>query len=294
MKKDFYLEQRVPLDNLRGRNDRFDYAKAIWDGKEVFVKSALSAEMRQRMKREFLWADFMRRVSSVTNGVYRGVGEIVRLDERSIMMPYVTYPHLVTKENIATQWVACLDKYVDMLLQLDSAALSWTTSIPLDSYDRLEHYEDSWDRWLSGVRDEFHYFTEAKTFVDRNFKFIEKRFQHGDLTPFQIFADGENWILYDGESCGFDLPRYYDLAYSYGRLSGNYHSRKAAATMLRLYIERSGVPMKDFEKSFMPVMAIKTVGLVADAYRNRASEDYTEDAERLLLDTLSGKLENLI
>ncbi len=54
----------VSIDNSRGRNDRFTYAKVRRGDGLYFVKRANKPSLRINLQREQLWADFMRWVAS--------------------------------------------------------------------------------------------------------------------------------------------------------------------------------------------------------------------------------------
>jgi hypothetical protein len=109
--------------------------------------------------------------------------------------------------------------------------------------------------------------------------------QHGDFTAWQIFDNGPEWIIYDGERSGDDLPRYNDLAYSCGRLAIRCGEEVVADDRVKQFVLKATVDEADFYKDFRPIFTLRLLGMIGDAMRD-SNESELQIAQKLLRRTL--------
>src|SRR3546814_14349702 len=69
--------------------------------------------------------------------------------------------------------------------------------------------------------------------------------QHGDFVPWHIFEKEEEWVIFDAEHAHHELPRFYDLAYSYSRIYTRADDSNLARQQLALFIERIALERSD-------------------------------------------------
>lgn len=284
-------EERETITNAHGRNDRFEYAKILRGQNVLFLKRALNPSLRLNIQREKLWAEFMNYVVSHYPDAHLK-GPVIRehVDADTILFDYINASHLSVVATLEP-WEANMLRYAAMLNTLDLAAENWTADTVIDAPPRSERMFATWDKWLGMNKDRFLRLAEVRQLVENNQPYMVTRMQHGDLTPWQIFDDGQTWIIYDGEQSGIDLYRYNDLAYGYGRLWTLLRSPDAAADLLRAFLEVSQTPCDEFFKQFLPVVTARAVGMLADAYNDALNNDYVEYANSLLNTCLNQELE---
>lgn len=123
---------------------------------------------------------------------------------------------------------------------------------------------------------------------------LETGLQHGDFTPWHIFAlDGGGSGLIDGEHGGYSRPRYTDLAIAYMRLYTRGRSPQAARALLAQFMERAVDNKRAFAHAFVPILAIRALGACHDAMIDWVDHDYKDLAGTLLVLALSGKIKDL-
>ncbi len=289
--------RRTPFDNLHGRNDRFRYEKLATDEGLKFVKTAQDVELRPSLEREIVWTEFMRHVSRrFPDAKLRGVA-IDGYDEAGgLVMEYIDAP-LVAKPDDVQAWMAEIDRYAAMLHTLDVAADGYVTSHPepdSSSLRGMQAIERAWRRWFGERYDQLPSVEKAYDVVADALPGLTLCMQHGDLTPWQIFQDRDEWILYDGEKSGTHLPRYNDLAYGFARLYTRLKSPESAKLLLEKFLDVSGRKRDTFMREFLPVLVFIAVGTLADAYADLARNDYLSYAERLLDAALQGELSEFV
>ncbi len=284
-----------PLVNTNGKNDRFAYAKATKGSHTYFVKSALRHDMLAHIQRELVWYEFMNRVAAYhPQRHFRGMRVERRIGHDTLVYDYVDAP-VVAKSDELERWQAVMPRYALMLETLDSVALGWKSEDLPDEPSRSVDTYSIWLGWLGDHADKVKYLPAARAYVDQAKWTLKHMMQHGDLSPWQIFEVGEDWIIYDGERCGTDLFRFYDLAYGFTRLYANLHSPAAAGELLRQFLAIHTSELRDeFVRQFMPVLTHRTIGVIADAYNDQPTNDYVHEATELLNLCLGRKFDKLI
>ncbi len=277
------FDEPVIFNNQNGRNDRFAYAVAFRDGKKVFIKHAISDDAQGGFRREQQWSEFMLHVSSAYPGEYLSGPTILDIiGNDTIVFEYINAPQ-VAKSHDINKWQGNILRYARMLQVLDEASEGWLPVNVQDDMSRATNFYDAWTRWLGDNKSRVTRLAEARQLVEDALPRLERRMQHGDLTPWQIFEQGDNWVIYDGEKCGTDLLRYNDLAYSYGRLATNLRSIETSRSLLAQYLSQSGLSHDEFMQNFQPAALIRSVGMLSDAYRNALlGDDYIDEAEELM------------
>lgn len=292
---ELHFDEVILFENKHGRNDRFKYAKARQGNDWYFLKAARSRELEGNLKREQAWSVFMDHVvEKYPDAKLRGPKLYGFQDDGSLAIEYIDAP-LVAFSNDADAWRKKLDRYVDVLVTLDHAADGW--QMPDLKYNpralsSAEEIDAVWRRWLGDNYDNVEHLEEAREIVVKSLPTMTFRYQHGDLTPWQIFEAGDEWVIFDGENAGDYLPRYNDLAYGYGRLFSKLKDKTTAAGLLKKFIEKSGVKREEFEAAFMPVMLFRGIGMIGDAHVDK-ERNYLDFANDLLTRCLSGKLSSL-
>lgn len=277
------FDQAQIFHNQSGRDDRFAYAVAYREGKKVFIKHALSDEAQAGLRRERLWIEFMQHVADMyPESGLRGPVILDQIGLDTLVFEYIDAPQVADHHDVGA-WQANMSRYAKMLHVIDEAGAEWQPSDGDEQLSRTINFYEVWLRWLGEYKTKVVRLDEAKHLVEKALPNLTTRMQHGDLTPWQIFAMGETWVIYDGERCGTDLPRYNDLAYGYGRLATKFHSPDLAKTLLTKHLELAGTPREEFMKDFLPIMVIRTIGMLADAFHDMpAGNNYIKEAEALL------------
>jgi hypothetical protein len=285
----------TPQPNVNGRNDRFTYAKVLEGERQLFLKKAISPELEPNLQRELLWADFMNYIAKIEPEVHIRGPEIIGFDEDGgLLMEYIDAPQVASPSDGAG-WKEKIDRYAYTLAALDRYAEDYTVQWPTNGMATIDNIDKVWRRWF-GERYESNrtVLSKAHGLIVSNEDNITYRLQHGDLTPWQMFEQGEDWIIFDGEKAGDHLPRFNDLAYAYGRLFTRLKDSETASKMLEKFIEYSGIDRDTFFKDFLPVMAFRATGMLADAYNDNEREDYVEQANGLLELCFKGQLDGFL
>jgi hypothetical protein len=170
-----------------------------------------------------------------------------------------------------------------MLAAFDEAAEHYHVPGELNDYSARD-VEDRLHFWLRDVPDN-PLVQEARHIFSQAFGNLDFTMQHGDLTPWQILNDHGTWIIIDGERSGDDLPRFNDVAYSYGRLAARCGDRAAADEMLVAFITRRNLSESVINGQLKPVMVWRLLGMLGDANEDINSEEYTR-VEQILQDVL--------
>lgn len=276
------FEEMQPIENSRGKNDRFEYAKARQGNVWYFIKSARSDEFKDNILREMVWSEFMNRIEAFYPEQHLfGPNIVRRIGLSGLVFDYIDAP-VVAEAGELESWQRIIPRYATMLVTFDTVAQNWKSENLPDAPSRSEHVYDIWQRWLGEHIDRYPRLAEARKQLETTHFKLTKCLQHGDLTPWQIFDTPQGWVVYDGESCGTDLFRYTDLAYGYMRLYTKLGSPVAARELLKAFVAQHKLSQDQILKEFMPVLVHRAVGGIADAYRDQPTHDYVEAAEALL------------
>lgn len=260
-----------PVDNHYGRKGRYSYAVVEYQAQKLFLKTSLTPTGIGDIKRELVWADFMVYINKNSPNIrVRSPRKLRLLDESNLLMEYIDAP-VVAKPNDGMAWRENIDRYVDTLVDLDTVAESYEIPGSLKTY-HIRNIDAALNRWLRDVP-VTPSIRRGLDCVSRSKSVFSYRLQHGDLTPWQIFELGKEWVIFDGERAGDDLPRFNDLAYSYGRLAIRCGDKLAADYMVEEFVKRRSVNITKFWKQFRPVLAFRLLGMIGDATRDNSLEE---------------------
>lgn len=284
----------VPFENLSGRNDRFTYAKVRIGDEWYFRKEAKTPELHANLQREALWSEYVTDIIGQGNRAHITAPKIFGFDQEGALLSEFIDAPFVCPPDDSSYWISQLDRYADMLAVLDEYSqnntITWPDSSKLNS---IKNIDTAWPQWLGSYADKVPRLEEAKAYIKAHIPTLPMTIQHGDLTPWQMFNKGSDWVIFDGEKAGNHLPRFNDLCYAYGRLYTRFHEREAARQLLRLFIEKTGVNTNDFEAQLMPVMLFRVVGMIGDTAGDGDASSL-KDALDLYERCLSGSLDQLI
>lgn len=285
----------TPLANQNGKNDRFEYARATKGPHVYFVKSAIRPDMQSHIQRELVWYEFMRRVEAYyPDRQFRGMRVERRIGRDALVYEYID-AEVVARAGELEKWQAVMPRYALMLETFDNVAAGWKSEDLPDEPSRSVDTYSIWLEWLGDNAGKVKYLPAARKYVDIEKWKLKRMMQHGDLSPWQIFDIDGAWIVYDGERCGTDLFRFYDLAYGVTRLYANLHAPAAAGELLRQFLAVHTSESRDeFVRQFMPVLTHRTIGVIADAYHDQATNDYVHESTELLELCLGKKFDELV
>ena len=164
-------------------------------------------------------------------------------------------------------------------------------------YTRLNHpYEfdnASWRQWVEGNVDPL-LIQQAKALFKKYEANVTLRLQHNDMSPWQIFEQGDTWMIIDGEKASLHSPRFNDVAQSYVRMRNTAHDAALAKEFLRAFVVGMGVDYSDFYPQFIPVLTMRAIGSLADSAIDTQHNDYGVEARALVDACLSGDPKALI
>jgi hypothetical protein len=287
--------ETIPQPNINGRNDRFTYAKVVDGERQLFLKKAIAPELEPNLQRELLWSDFVNNIANNEPDAHIRGAKIFGFDQDGgLLMEYIDAPQVASPSD-GVAWKANIDRYARTLATLDKYAEGYQVEWPINEMATIANIDKVWQRWF-GERYEIMQptLTKAIEIITTNEGDISYRVQHGDLTPWQMFEQGQDWIIFDGEKSGDHLPRFNDLAYGYGRLYTRLRDSETAAEMLEKFIVYSGMDRNIFFTQFLPVMTFRATGMLADAYNDKERENYVEQANDLLALCFNGRLDEFL
>lgn len=269
------------VQQLERLNERYDYLKVRRQNRWYFVKIAQNEEAREGLLREYLWSEFMERVS-VLMPALKLDGPIIfkRIGTGALVFDWINAPLVAEKWDIEA-WGRSLGRYAETHVLLDKAAGNY--SLP-QVYTKLSHRdtpETTWKRWVKdGVDDAI---VEQAAEIFREYQYhVTLRLQHGGLWPWEIFAVNDRWIIVDGEKAGIDLPRFYDVAQSYARLYTVSGGVGMAKDFLQQVADGVGLSREEFYKQFIPVILIRAVSQLSEA--NSGADEPAKAAALALVD----------
>ena len=269
------------------------YAEVFKGDQRLFLKKANTPELEFNLKRELLWADFVNTIAKLEPDAHiRGPQIIGFQDDGGLLMEYIDAPQ-VAPPNEGNAWKEKIHRYALTLSILDRYAENYNVEWPVGDMETIADVDRVWQRWFGNRYDSnLPMLTKARELIlgDR----LSYRIQHGDLTPWQMFEQGQDWIIYDGEKAGDHLPRFNDLAYGYGRLFTRLKDSETAAVMLEAFINESNTDRVAFFKQFLPVMTFRATGMLADAYTDRGHDNYIGEANQLLELCFNGRLDDFL
>lgn len=273
-----YLQLEISGESV----GRFEYAKLRNGQKWFFLKLAKEKSFENNLQREVVWSDYMNRVTAFYPKEHL-IGPRIdrRIGKSGLAFDYVEAP-VVAKPSEPKKWQAVIPRYARMLEIFDEVSIHWKSDDLPEEPSRSVNLYSIWREWLSDHLAEVERLVEARKAVESVGFLLKRCMQHGDLTPWQIFEAGDDWLVHDGEKSGTDLFRFTDLAYGYGRLFTTLKSESTAAQLLREFLAIHKQDTEEFWQQFMPVLIHRTIGMIGDAYRDRPQNDYLDQANKLL------------
>lgn len=269
------------VQQLDSTNDRYKYLKVRRRDRWYFVKVAQNDDAREGLLREYLWAEFMERVSVLMPALkLDGPHIFKRIGTGALVFDWIEAP-LVAEAWDVEAWRRNLQRYASLHVQLDKAAGSY--SLP-QVYTKLSHRdtpETTWKKWSTNLVDEETIASSRQLFREYEFH-VSQRLQHGDLWPWEIFNKGDRWIIIDGERAGIDLPRFYDIAQSCVRLYTVARSQDMARDFLRQVVDGMFIPRDDFYAQFIPVILVNAINQLSEA--NDSEDESLKQSSRSLVD----------
>lgn len=272
------------LENRVGRTDRYQYARIRRENQTFFMKKALVADEEENLTRELVWADFVEKNDTLFAPLaVRAPHHVELLDDSTYVCEWLD-GCLLADPNDAKKWVKQLKKYAALLATIDEASSYYTVPESLCAYKRRQPLDQiGW--WLREVPLSSVAQT-AQALVHQHIMKADFRMQHGDLTPWQIMVVGDEWVVFDGERSGDDLPRFNDIAYSFGRLALRCNDEQAAWRLLDIFVKLRSLNSHEQKRLYI-VILFRLLGMLGDCVRRDKNKDEQARVEKIL-DTVTG------
>lgn len=277
-------------------SSRFTYEMIAVDGEVLFKKTAKNQQTGKNFDSELAWNDFMATVSSrYPELAIRNPDPFAYHPRTSLISEYIDAPLLATRSSV-NKIRGNVERIAKVLQAVDSLGVGYKTDLPpregkID-YTKLD---SQWEYWFEASGGFGKYATDiekARHTVLSSQK-LQSCMQHGDFTPWHIFAAEDEWILFDSEHAHHLWPRFYDLAYCYSRLLSRQGSSDVAQELLSQYILTMKMSEDEFWPQFMPVLTSRAVGILSDSLSDFPELDYRRKAEDLLRVCLNGETSKL-
>ena len=267
------------LENRVGRTDRYQYAKIRRNGQTFFMKKALVVEEEENLVRELVWANFIQTNSELFDPL------AVRAPYHAELLDASTYVcewldgSLLADPHDGKRWAAHMERYAALLAAIDEAVSHYIVPKNLRTY-RCRQPLDQLEWWLREVplSSDAH---RTKKLVQQHIPQVEFRMQHGDLTPWQIMVVDDKWVVFDGERSGDDLPRFNDVAYSFGRLALRCNDEQAAWKLLGIFTRLRSLNRHEHRELYV-VIFFRLLGMLGDSVRRDKNLDEQARIEKLL------------
>lgn len=266
---------------MEATNDRFGYLKVRRQDKWYFVKIAQNDEAREGLLREYLWSEFMERVTVLMPALkLDGPHIFKRIGTGALVFEWIDGLQVAATWDIEA-WRRNMRRYADMHALLDKAAGDYSLPQVYTKLSSRDTPETTWKRWSSEGVDEPT--VEKARELFRQYQYhVTLRLQHGGLWPWEIFSVNDRWIVVDGESAGIDLPRFYDAARAYTRLFTETGEPEMAHEFLRVVSGSVGLEQSDFYKQFISVLLVQAISRLSEA--NLGDDESAKASARRLVD----------
>lgn len=184
-----------------------------------------------------------------------------------------------------------LERLAKMIVDFDQIALQPRVNQRAEYEDTnsapYTNLAEKLDRWMELPIERKQIETAAiqngKDIFDKYRANVTPRLQHGDFVPWHMYDLGEGKIgLIDGEHSSLTKPRLYDLAYIYSRLVTRMKSFKSAKKLLTMVVEQLPESKSELEKAWLPVITLRSFGMINDAELDLETTDYRQYAKQLL------------
>ena len=282
------FDEIIPVLNDNGANHRFTYAKARRQNDWFFIKIATGEQYTQNLVNENLWCEFMDRVDVLSPGMkLKGPHIVQKIGHDALVFEFIDAPMVATPGD-ASAWRTHLKRYAETLVKLDTLSGDYSLS---HIYTKLNHpYEFdtySWRKWVEGNVDPL-LVKQAKKLFKKYESNVTLRLQHNDMSPWQIFEQGDTWIIFDGEKANLQSPRFNDAAQSYVRMHNSAHDAALAKDFLNTFIVGIGMEYTEFYPQFIPVLTMRAIESLADSIIDSQHYNYATEANALVSACLSG------
>jgi hypothetical protein len=267
-------------------------------GQSFFAKLSVSNEAHM-MENEVWWALTMSRLTGDNQDVPVRAARILEHGQNWYISEWIEAPLLLEDawSHGDTLVEPVVDRLVSTLLWLDRLCQSTTANALYysgSSVPRLHDIETMMEELFATNYISADKLARAIQLVQAHYHDVAPAFQHGDFVPWHIFAVTEQQVcLFDGEHASLTAPRFYDLAYLYGRLYTRSAAPESARQILRRFIAEGGHKEAEFARAFLPVITLRSLVGHIDALADKAHFDYVESARDLLDRSLSRDLKAL-
>lgn len=281
------MAEKIFNPNASTSEKRYLYSTLFIDGKKVFSKKANQKEMAPLLQNELLWHDFMQQVASTFPELRLRSPRIIEEKNDEIIFEHVEAPFVSSPDDRIIH-DHDIERLASTLIALDRVAGGWSSAHAVDDADNNLPYDNlslSWEDWYKEtkpaglVTDDM--MRQAKSVLAQHAAHVTPRLQHGDFTPWHIFNQDGEWIIYDGEHASQMKPRFFDLAYLYSRVFTRQKNAPAAGQILQSFVEKVDMSKEDFMKAFLPLLVSRSLGMFLDALHDREKVDYTAEAKKL-------------
>lgn len=208
-------------------------------GERLGCAKYATGELQTQIAKDALWSQLIERLV-----VQQKVGAVVRAPRLLYHTPscnvfeWTAGTALATEgDRVPTLDAATIKRVATALVTLDRLALAApgreeTWFVPEYRTRKLQNMQDgvaaAWERgWLN--EEQMRQLLAVRSGVPD----CQAVLQHGDLAPWHIMVEGEAAVIVDGEWSSAGYPRWYDLAYLYGRIAARGRNRPVAAAMLQ-------------------------------------------------------------
>lgn len=275
------ITNKTRIENTRGLTTRFAYWRANFGEKDVFIKQALQPKMRQKLQAEHLWAEFTQFIQGYESPAHpiSGPSIIAQPDEDTLLLEFIDAKHLSEHRDL-TAWQENLERYAQMLVLFDRAALDWKPVFTVDAPSRATTTIERAVNWVGQNASRLEGLDQAVKLLESKREDFVFTMQHGDLTPWQIFEQGDEWIVIDGENSGVDCLRFNDVSYAMGRLSTILRSPETAKKLLHLFLSERHLSQAEIDEQLLPALLISSLWMFGDACNDQAEIDYLSEARQ--------------
>jgi hypothetical protein len=263
-------------------SSRFKTEHVVTEKGDLFLKTTLKPEFDEKIKHQ---VDGIRAYTRLSQNVdWLKVEKLVANGKGWLATEWLGGKALATQEQfLAGQNLGALDDYAKVAAKLDEIA---EANLPETSNNQIILGRHSLEpkTYSQGLHEKFEPFASRPDFdqglIKAGIDYFEQiigdfqaSWQHGDLTPWHIFKDGQNLVLIDCEHVRNTWPRYYDLANFYSQLHVRFGMGEQAGKMIENFNEaRSQEATKS--KSFWGMAVVRTLR------RSLEHEDNLEMVER--------------
>ncbi len=190
----------------------FESSSGIYDGKKVFIKTAITRDQNQRIQKEAAGLQAMFELDPTS--LYYQTPEILYTSSNTIITSWVEgtlmVDHLVPA-TVEVMWA----KLRELYHYIDSRTTSGKGITRMNQPRKRNNIDFVMQQLVSLNYDKFIDTTIVESIADyihTNMDSVETRFTHGDLQPSNILiTPTEQLAIIDCESCSWLWPRHYNI-----------------------------------------------------------------------------------